>query len=169
VIISHRSSQGMATLGLSLTPPWSLLYGLGALAALWCAWRLLASAWLGPRRMAWALRSQGLGGTAYRFPSGDLPPEAAAPVSMPPEQQRCLPSNNGPTSLRITYRALPDLGPPDPDLAHTPMAGRTAAALHDNHTFDSTSRGRHTSHVRSRPLHARLARRSPDRALPCAA
>jgi hypothetical protein len=66
------SSEGMATLGLSLIPPWSLLYALGALAALWCAWRVLAGAWLRPQRMARALRSQSLRGTAYRFPSGDM-------------------------------------------------------------------------------------------------
>jgi hypothetical protein len=41
--------------------------------------------------------------------------------------------------------------------------------VHDNRTFNSTSRGRRAGHVRSRPLQARLARHSPDRALPCAA
>ncbi|XP_048543667.1 cytochrome P450 CYP72A219-like [Triticum urartu] len=60
----------MDTLG---SPPWSLLCALGALlAALWCAGRALAGAWLGPRRVARALRSQGVGGTSYRFPSGDM-------------------------------------------------------------------------------------------------
>ncbi|KAM0841881.1 hypothetical protein ACQ4PT_058729 [Festuca glaucescens] len=66
------SPLGMATLGLSLTPPWSFLYALGAMASLWCAWRVLAGAWLGPQRIVRALRSQGLRGTAYRFPSGDM-------------------------------------------------------------------------------------------------
>ncbi|XP_051225069.1 cytochrome P450 CYP72A616 [Lolium perenne] len=70
------SPLGMAALGLSLIPPWSFLYALalGALASLslWCAWRVLAGAWLGPQRTARALRSQGLRGTTYRFPSGDM-------------------------------------------------------------------------------------------------
>ncbi|KAL6615625.1 hypothetical protein ACP70R_037895 [Stipagrostis hirtigluma subsp. patula] len=52
--------------------PWSLLYALGALAALWWALRALERAWLGPRRLGRALRTQGLRGTAYRFPSGDM-------------------------------------------------------------------------------------------------
>jgi hypothetical protein len=55
-------------------PPWSLLCALGALAAaaLWGAWRALDRFWLRPRRLGRALRSQGLPGTAYRFPSGDM-------------------------------------------------------------------------------------------------
>ncbi|VAI93429.1 unnamed protein product [Triticum turgidum subsp. durum] len=60
----------MATLS---SPPWSLLCFFGALlAALWCAGRALAGAWLGPPRVARALRSQGVRGTSYRFPSGDM-------------------------------------------------------------------------------------------------
>ncbi|XBI04539.1 hypothetical protein VPH35_132822 [Triticum aestivum] len=60
----------MATLG---SPPWSLLCALGALlAALWCAGRALTGAWLRPRRLAQTLRSQGVRGTQYRFPSGDM-------------------------------------------------------------------------------------------------
>ncbi|XP_066309239.1 cytochrome P450 CYP72A616-like [Miscanthus floridulus] len=55
-------------------PPWSLLCALGALAvaALCGAWRALDRFWLRPRRLGRALRSQGLPGTAYRFPSGDM-------------------------------------------------------------------------------------------------
>ncbi|KAK3164838.1 hypothetical protein QOZ80_1AG0025480 [Eleusine coracana subsp. coracana] len=53
-------------------PPWSLLYAIGALAALWWAWRALERAWIRPLRLDRALRAQGLGGTAYRFPSGDM-------------------------------------------------------------------------------------------------
>ncbi|VAI81375.1 unnamed protein product [Triticum turgidum subsp. durum] len=61
----------MATLD---SPPWILLCTLAALlAALWCAGRALAGAWLlRPRRVARALRSQGVRGTPYRFPSGDV-------------------------------------------------------------------------------------------------
>ncbi|RLN21944.1 hypothetical protein C2845_PM07G16490 [Panicum miliaceum] len=52
---------------------WSLLcFLVGALVALWWAWRVLESTWIVPRRLGRALRSQGLPGTAYRFPFGDL-------------------------------------------------------------------------------------------------
>nr|CAB3477692.1 unnamed protein product [Digitaria exilis] len=63
-----------------------LLYVLGGLAALWFTWRVLEWAWLSPRRVGRALRAQGLRGTAYRFPSGDLPEEVrllAAEVAKP--------------------------------------------------------------------------------------
>ncbi|KAF8696982.1 hypothetical protein HU200_036629 [Digitaria exilis] len=78
----------MATLGASpaAPPPWSLLCALVALAALWFTWRVLEWAWLSPRRVGRALRAQGLRGTAYRFPSGDLPEEVrllAAEVAKP--------------------------------------------------------------------------------------
>ncbi|RLM94144.1 cytochrome P450 72A15-like [Panicum miliaceum] len=53
-----------------------LLYVLGGLAALWFTWRALEWAWLSPRRLGRALRAQGLRGTSYRFPSGDLAEEA---------------------------------------------------------------------------------------------
>ncbi|TKW15523.1 hypothetical protein SEVIR_5G242700v4 [Setaria viridis] len=53
-----------------------LFYVLGALVALWLTWRSLEWAWLSPRRLGRALRAQGLRGTAYRFPSGDLAEEA---------------------------------------------------------------------------------------------
>ncbi|RCV26313.1 hypothetical protein SETIT_5G235400v2 [Setaria italica] len=52
--------------------PWSLLCSAGALVALWWAWRVLESTWIVPRRLGRALQSQGLPGTAYHFPFGDL-------------------------------------------------------------------------------------------------
>ncbi|KQK08831.1 cytochrome P450 72A13 [Brachypodium distachyon] len=52
--------------------PWSLLCGLAALLVLWAASQAAEGCWLRPRRLGRALRSQGLGGTAYRFPAGDL-------------------------------------------------------------------------------------------------
>ncbi|KAG2590304.1 hypothetical protein PVAP13_5NG275500 [Panicum virgatum] len=51
---------------------WSLLFFLGLLLALWWAWRVLESTWIVPRRLGRALQSQGLPGTPYRFPFGDL-------------------------------------------------------------------------------------------------
>jgi cytochrome P450 family 3 subfamily A len=52
--------------------PWGLLCSAAALVALWWAWRVLESTWIVPRRLGRALQSQGLPGTAYRFPFGDL-------------------------------------------------------------------------------------------------
>ncbi|CAO2191142.1 unnamed protein product [Urochloa humidicola] len=53
-----------------------LLYVLGGLAVLWFVWRVLEWGWLSPRRLGRALlHAQGLRGTAYRFPSGDLAEE----------------------------------------------------------------------------------------------
>uniref|UniRef100_J3L237 Cytochrome P450 n=1 Tax=Oryza brachyantha TaxID=4533 RepID=J3L237_ORYBR len=77
-----------------------VLYALGALAALWWAWRALDGAWLRPRRLARALQAQGLRGTSYRFPSGDMQEyvrlgAAALSAPMPPSShavaQRALP------------------------------------------------------------------------------
>ncbi|PUZ55703.1 hypothetical protein GQ55_5G233400 [Panicum hallii var. hallii] len=51
---------------------WSLLCFLGLPVALWWAWRVLESTWIVPRRLGRALQSQGLPGTPYRFPFGDL-------------------------------------------------------------------------------------------------
>nr|ACG28404.1 cytochrome P450 CYP72A124 [Zea mays] len=56
----------------ALLQPWSLLGFLAALAALWWACRVLQSTLIVPRRLGRALRSQGLRGTTYRFPFGDL-------------------------------------------------------------------------------------------------
>ncbi|KAL6656129.1 hypothetical protein ACP70R_006955 [Stipagrostis hirtigluma subsp. patula] len=58
--------------------PWSFLLAYGALcglfvAVLWQAGRLANQLWWRPRRLERALRAQGLRGTAYRFPAGDLP------------------------------------------------------------------------------------------------
>ena len=61
----------MATMGAALQQ-WSLLFFLGLLLALWWAWRVLESTWIVPRRLGRALQSQGLPGTPYRFPFGDL-------------------------------------------------------------------------------------------------
>lgn len=55
-----------------LSQPWSLVFSLGAIVALWWAWRVLELAWINPRRLGLALQAQGLRGTAYRFPFGDL-------------------------------------------------------------------------------------------------
>ncbi|XP_062206255.1 cytochrome P450 CYP72A616-like [Phragmites australis] len=52
--------------------PWSLLQGLLALLGACVAYRAAERCWLRPRRLSRALRRQGLGGTAYRFPAGDL-------------------------------------------------------------------------------------------------
>ncbi|CAL4948595.1 unnamed protein product [Urochloa decumbens] len=49
-----------------------LLYVLGALAALGFVWRAVEWGWLRLRRLGRALNAQGLRGTTYRFPSGDL-------------------------------------------------------------------------------------------------
>ncbi|TVU35842.1 hypothetical protein EJB05_17749, partial [Eragrostis curvula] len=53
-----------------------LLFVLGGVVALWFAWRALEWGWLSPRRLERALRAQGLRGTTYRFPDGDLKEEA---------------------------------------------------------------------------------------------
>ncbi|CAO2179105.1 unnamed protein product [Urochloa humidicola] len=52
-----------------------LLYVLGGLASLWFVWRVLEWGWLRPWRLGRALHAQGLRGTAYLFPSGDLAEE----------------------------------------------------------------------------------------------
>ncbi|TVU35827.1 hypothetical protein EJB05_17734, partial [Eragrostis curvula] len=53
-----------------------LLFVLGGVVALWFTWRALEWGWLSPRRLGRALRAQGLRGTTYRFPDGDLNEEA---------------------------------------------------------------------------------------------
>ncbi|URD74836.1 Secologanin synthase [Musa troglodytarum] len=52
--------------------PWSLAWGVGGLLLLAWALRTLNWAWWTPRRLERALRAQGLNGTLYRFPNGDL-------------------------------------------------------------------------------------------------
>nr|CAB3477695.1 unnamed protein product [Digitaria exilis] len=61
-------------IGAVLLQQWSLLCLSGALVSLllWWAWRVLESTWIIPRRLDRALQSQGLPGTVYRFPFGDL-------------------------------------------------------------------------------------------------
>ncbi|CAD6230728.1 unnamed protein product [Miscanthus lutarioriparius] len=56
----------------SPSSPWSLLQGLLALLVVWGAYRAAQTFWLRPRRLNRALRAQGLTGTEYRFPAGDL-------------------------------------------------------------------------------------------------
>ncbi|KAM0925862.1 hypothetical protein ACQ4PT_003779 [Festuca glaucescens] len=52
--------------------PWSLLFGLAALLVLWAVSHATDRCWLRPWRLSRALRAQGIGGTVYRFPAGDL-------------------------------------------------------------------------------------------------
>jgi hypothetical protein len=52
--------------------PLSLLCGIAALLALWAVSRAAERCWLRPRQVSRALRAQGLGGTVYCFPAGDL-------------------------------------------------------------------------------------------------
>ncbi|CAM0942981.1 unnamed protein product [Alopecurus aequalis] len=51
--------------------PWSLLCVCGGLAWLLVLWAT-HTCWIKPRRLGRMLRAQGLGGTVYRFPAGDL-------------------------------------------------------------------------------------------------
>jgi cytochrome P450 len=53
--------------------PWIfLLGGVTGLVLLWQAGRLLHQLWWQPRRLERALRAQGIRGTSYQFPAGDL-------------------------------------------------------------------------------------------------
>uniref|UniRef100_J3L233 Cytochrome P450 n=2 Tax=Oryza brachyantha TaxID=4533 RepID=J3L233_ORYBR len=54
------------------TAPWGLLYGVAVLPVLCALYWAAERCWLGPRRVAGELKAQGLRGTAYRFPAGDL-------------------------------------------------------------------------------------------------
>ncbi|CAL4955924.1 unnamed protein product [Urochloa decumbens] len=66
-------SPAMAIEAVLQLQPWSLLcFTVLPMALLWWAWRVLESTWIIPRRLGRALQSQGLPGTAYRFPFGDL-------------------------------------------------------------------------------------------------
>ena len=99
-------------------PPWSLLIcALGALAALRWGWRALERFLLRPRRLGRALRAQGLPGTAYSFPSGDMKEfgrlaAAACSRPMPPASHavapRALPFDHSITRQHGT-RLLPAL------------------------------------------------------------
>ncbi|CAL9116148.1 unnamed protein product [Musa textilis] len=66
-----RSSVAMAEF-LATDVLWNLGWGVAGLLFLACALRVLNWAWWRPRRLERALRAQGLNGTAYRFPYGDL-------------------------------------------------------------------------------------------------
>ena len=62
-----------ATFAAAASVPWSLLAGgLLGVVLLWAAGWLLDRLWWQPRRLERALRVQGLGGTSYRFLTGDL-------------------------------------------------------------------------------------------------
>ncbi|KAG0538564.1 hypothetical protein BDA96_03G247300 [Sorghum bicolor] len=56
----------------ALPSPWSLLQGLLALLIAWGSYQAAETFWLRPRRLNRALRAQGLSGTEYLFPAGDL-------------------------------------------------------------------------------------------------
>ncbi|KAL6842590.1 hypothetical protein ACP4OV_027434 [Aristida adscensionis] len=66
--------DGVAEVAAAASPssPWSPLRGLVGLFVAWVAYLAAERFWLRPRRLSRALRAQGLGGTAYSFPAGDL-------------------------------------------------------------------------------------------------
>ncbi|ONM40052.1 cytochrome P450 family 72 subfamily A polypeptide 8 [Zea mays] len=72
VVVAAAAAAAAAAASSSPSPPWSLLQGLLALLVAWGAYRAAQTFWLRPRRLGRALRAQGLTGTAYRFPAGDL-------------------------------------------------------------------------------------------------
>ncbi|TVU35807.1 hypothetical protein EJB05_17731, partial [Eragrostis curvula] len=75
-----------------------LLYVLGGLVALWFAWRALEWGWLSPRRLGRALRAQGIRGTPYRFPAGDLKEEARR---LEAERAKSMPLQSHSISARV--------------------------------------------------------------------
>ncbi|CAL9187139.1 unnamed protein product, partial [Musa hybrid cultivar] len=88
---------------------WSLGWGVAGLLFLAWALRVLNWAWWRPRRLERALRAQGLKGTAYRFPYGDLKENArfskeARAKSMP------LAHNIIPRLLPFYHRAMDEYG-----------------------------------------------------------
>nr|XP_009394210.1 PREDICTED: cytochrome P450 CYP72A219-like isoform X1 [Musa acuminata subsp. malaccensis] len=88
---------------------WSLGWGVAGLLFLAWASRVLNWAWWRPRRLERALRAQGLKGTAYRFPYGDLKENArfskeARAKSMP------LAHNIIPRLLPFYHRAMDEYG-----------------------------------------------------------
>lgn len=62
----------LAAAAAALPSPWSLLQGLLALLIVWGSYQAAETYWLRPRRLNRALRAQGLTGTRYCFPAGDL-------------------------------------------------------------------------------------------------
>nr|XP_009411225.1 PREDICTED: cytochrome P450 72A15-like [Musa acuminata subsp. malaccensis] len=88
---------------------WSLVWGVGGLLLLVWALRTLNWAWWTPRRLERALRAQGLNGTPYRFPKGDLKEnvrlaEEALSTPMP------LTHNIVPHVLPFLHRAIDEYG-----------------------------------------------------------
>ncbi|RRT41384.1 hypothetical protein B296_00041191 [Ensete ventricosum] len=88
---------------------WSLGWGVAGLLFLAWAVRVLNWAWWRPRRLERALRVQGLNGTAYRFPNGDLKERArfskeARTKPMP------LSHNIIPRVLPFFHRAMDEYG-----------------------------------------------------------
>ena len=88
---------------------WSLGWGVAGLLFLAWALRVLNWAWWRPRRLERALRAQGLKGTAYRFPYGDLKENArfskeARAKPMP------LAHNIIPRLLPFFHRAMDEYG-----------------------------------------------------------
>lgn len=77
--------------------------------ALWWAWRVLQSAWIIPRRLGPALQAQGLRGSTYRFPFGDLKEfarlAAAARAKPMPLSHDITPRVN-----RLYYNAIKEQG-----------------------------------------------------------
>ncbi|XP_072968870.1 cytochrome P450 CYP72A616-like [Typha angustifolia] len=64
-------------LGSVVEIPWSLVLGLMGLLLVWrWVFQMLERAWFKPRRLASALRAQGLHGTPYRFLTGDAREDA---------------------------------------------------------------------------------------------
>jgi len=62
-----------ASFAAAASVPWIILLGgLTSLVLLWQAGRLLHQLWWHPRRLERALRAQGIHGTSYQFPAGDL-------------------------------------------------------------------------------------------------
>ena len=62
-----------ASFAAAASVPWIILLGgLTSLVLLWQAGRLLHQLWWQPRRLERALRAQGIHGTSYQFPAGDL-------------------------------------------------------------------------------------------------
>ncbi|KAL6615628.1 hypothetical protein ACP70R_037898 [Stipagrostis hirtigluma subsp. patula] len=101
----------MATGAALVLQPWGSwwLCLMGALGALWWAWRMLDAAWIIPRRLGQALQAQGLPGSAYRFPFGDLKEyarlAAAARAKPMPLSHHITPRVN-----RLYYNAIQEHG-----------------------------------------------------------
>nr|XP_051198763.1 cytochrome P450 CYP72A616-like isoform X2 [Lolium perenne] len=120
--------------------PWSYLAcGLLGLALLWPATRLLEQLWRRPRRLERALRGQGLGGTRYRFLTGDAMElgrqnkEAWAKPSLPPRchdiAARVMPFLHGAVREHGSpcvswFGPVPKVTITDPRLVREVMAGK---------------------------------------------